>query len=563
MSRWKRKPNVSAQSKVLTCKATASGGALRCALEAGHAGAHATAPRGAKPTQHASWTTNAAGQVVVTTLARGKKQGEWIEDAPIETTTEGGTAGTLTISRPGEQPVEAEQHREAVRRRTSEIMSESCDACGGIGMHSTECSQKLPNIFCNGRSWPVHPAALIFPTPEPQYREIVESIRAEGQKHPIQLIDTPLTPVIDGCSRLRACAELGIEPRTEVIKVDDPIKHVIAVNLARRHLDESQRAMAAADLANIEHGTNQHTKTGGSAGPPPISQAQAAQLTGASERLTRAAARVKNLGVPEVAQAVRDRRIKVDAAVELAKLDAPKQREILEKVTQGKSEVRPGKVRALVRQEQKRELVRQINTGRVAPMPAGEFGVILVDYPWHYDNSDQHEGSRGHIGYPPMTMDEVLTHAHEAAKRAAKDCVIALWVTNAYMFEVGRVIGAYGATHRTMLTWPKPRMGIGSWGRGQTEHLVIASIGEPAHTLNEISTLLPAYALREHSRKPDEVAELLAKHCGGPFLELFAREPREGWSTWGAEADGAKALEQPKPKRSKILTDTDRRLRAS
>jgi N6-adenosine-specific RNA methylase IME4 len=53
--------------------------------------------------------------------------------------------------------------------------------------------------------------------------------------------------------------------------------------------------------------------------------------------------------------------------------------------------------------------------------------------------------------------------------------------------------------------------------------------------LNEVSTLLPAYALREHSRKPDEVAELLLKHCSGPHLELFGREPRAGWIVWGAE----------------------------
>ena len=76
------------------------------------------------------------------------------------------------------------------------------------------------------------------------------------------------------------------------------------------------------------------------------------------------------------------------------------------------------------------------------------------------------------------------------------------------------------------------------WRNSRTEHLVIASIGKPIHTLNDAKdgTLLRA-KIREHSRKPDEFAEMLSKHCSGPFLELFAREPREGWTTWGAETD--------------------------
>lgn len=423
-------------------------------------------------------------------------------------------------------------------------------------------------IRCAGRDWPVHPAALIFPTPEPQFREVVESIRSEGQKLAIQLLDAPGRPVIDGCSRLRACAELGITPRTEVVSVIDPIRHVISVNLARRHLTESQRAMAAADLATMQSGDNQHTRSVRSDGAPPaISQAQAAALTGASETLTRKAARVKNQAIPEVAQAVRDRKIKVDAAVELVKLEPAKQREMLERATSGSGEMRAGKVRALVRQEAKREIVAKINTGRVAPIPAGQFGVIYGDYPWLFDNSDQHAGSRGHMAYPGMTIEEILEHGRETAKRAAPSgCVVALWFVDAYLHELGRVLGAYGATMWRSIVWDKrtkngaPKIGMGTGTRGRHELLILARIGEPVHTLNDDprGTIIEA-AVREHSRKPDEFADLLAKHCAGPFLELFAREPREGWVTWGAEADGAKALDVAPAKKSKILTASDKR----
>lgn len=69
---------------------------------------------------------------------------------------------------------------------------------------------------------------------------------------------------------------------------------------------------------------------------------------------------------------------------------------------------------------------------------------------------------------------------------------------------------------------------------------VTAHIGSPVHTLNEVSTLLASYKPEhpgEHSSKPAEVAELLRKHCAGPFLELFGRGPRDGWTVWGAEVD--------------------------
>lgn len=42
---------------------------------------------------------------------------------------------------------------------------------------------------------------------------------------------------------------------------------------------------------------------------------------------------------------------------------------------------------------------------------------------------------------------------------------------------------------------------------------------------------------REHSRKPDEQYELIEDCSPGPFLELFARYPRDGWHVWGAESD--------------------------
>lgn len=382
----------------------------------------------------------------------------------------------------------------------------------------------------------VHPAADVFPMLEgEEYEALREDIRQNGVRvRPVLDADGLL---VDGRNRLRACDELGITPVFDRLPAGaDVVDFVISANLRRRHLNASQRAMFADAVANLRQGRQK--QTGGTAG---LTQQQAAQRFGVSERSVREARVVRESAAPEVVGAVEQGKLSVDAAAKLAKLPKDKQQAIYEREIKPKKDmVRGGKIKALTKQEEKRAVVRKINQGQVAPMPAGRFGVIYADYPWLYENSDQHDGSRGHMGYPPMTMDEILAHAREAAKRAAMDCIVALWVTNLYIPQIGRVLEAYGAEHRTVITWPKPRAGVGTWPRGQTEHLVIASVGSPVHTLNEISTLLPSWKPEhpgEHSSKPAEVAGLLAKHCGGPFLELFGRGPRDGWTVWGAEVD--------------------------
>jgi N6-adenosine-specific RNA methylase IME4 len=42
---------------------------------------------------------------------------------------------------------------------------------------------------------------------------------------------------------------------------------------------------------------------------------------------------------------------------------------------------------------------------------------------------------------------------------------------------------------------------------------------------------------REHSRKPDEQYQIIESCSSGPYIELFARGPREGWFVWGNQAE--------------------------
>jgi len=77
-------------------------------------------------------------------------------------------------------------------------------------------------------------------------------------------------------------------------------------------------------------------------------------------------------------------------------------------------------------------------------------------------------------------------------------------------------------------------MGVGNWLRGQTEHCILASRGNPLVTLTDQSTA-PIAPAREHSRKPDEFYLRVERLCPGSKLEMFARQKRTGWQAWGAE----------------------------
>src|SRR5216683_8344254 len=97
-----------------------------------------------------------------------------------------------------------------------------------------------------------HEAAGIFPMmDEADYQELKADIAANGLR---QKIVTYQGRVLDGRNRYRACIETGVEPRLWEYPGDDPVGYVVSLNLRRRHLNESQRALIAVELANSNRG---------------------------------------------------------------------------------------------------------------------------------------------------------------------------------------------------------------------------------------------------------------------------------------------------------------------
>ena len=173
-----------------------------------------------------------------------------------------------------------------------------------------------------------------------------------------------------------------------------------------------------------------------------------------------------------------------------------------------------------------------------------KYGTILIDPPWDYNQKlASHDTTRGGAikHYSLMTFEELKELP--ISPLAEKDCMLWLWVTNSFIQEGFELIKHWGFEYKTMLTWGKTQFGIGYWLRGQTEHCLLAVRGKPRLLFkgkngacgNNYSTLLIAKR-REHSRKPDEMYNIIENISPEPRIELFARQRRQGWDVWGNEA---------------------------
>lgn len=173
---------------------------------------------------------------------------------------------------------------------------------------------------------PYHDVANLFPLMTgTEFADLKADIAAYGQREPIWL--HPDGRIVDGRNRHRACVELGISPRFQTWHGDGSlVAFVVSLNLHRRHLTESQRAMIAAKLANLEVG---NPNFGNSANMQNrVSQSQAADLLQVSPRSVANARTVYTDGAPELVAAVERGDVAVSAAAEVAALPEEWQRVI-------------------------------------------------------------------------------------------------------------------------------------------------------------------------------------------------------------------------------------------
>lgn len=384
-----------------------------------------------------------------------------------------------------------------------------------------------------------HALANIFPMlPEAELQELTADIQAHGQREPIVLHEGK---ILDGRNRYRACRLAGVEPQTTDYYGDDPASYVISLNLHRRHLTESQRAMVAAKLSNIQNGGDRVSEQSANL-QSGTSRAQAAEMLNVSERTVNSAKKIEQQGAPELVEKVEQGAVSVSAAADVAQLPKEEQKEV---VARGEKEIlaRAKEIRAEKAKAKKAERVAEVErqvqeiATSTPSAPSGLFHVISIDPPWPYDEGKSAEtydpdGRRASNPYPEMSLAQIKA----LDIPAADDCVLWLWTTHKFMRHSFDLLDEWGFEDKAILTWAKDRMGLGRWLRSQSEFCVMAVKGSPTTTLTNQTTVLHG-PLREHSRKPEEFYELVESLCPGRKLDFFSREPREGWEQFGNDLE--------------------------
>lgn len=341
-----------------------------------------------------------------------------------------------------------------------------------------------------------HPAAGLFPMMSAtEYSGLLEDIRQNGLREPI-VVDSKTKTILDGRNRYRACRESATVPEFQWYDGDDPTGYVVSLNLHRRHLNESQRAMIAARLATLRNGQRPSSIDEGA-----ITQGKAAQLLNVSKPSVERARVVLSEGTPELIAAV-------DAGVVA--------------------------VSAAVRELQRTETAKM---AKVANPATGRYRCIVLDPPWEgADSGDENPIGRGDPAYATMRLPEIAALPLPDLMEP-DDCHVYLWVTNRILPLAFSLLEPWGLRYITTLTWCKPSIGVGRYYRNNTEHALFCMTGTRVLARADVGTWFEAKRQGRHSTKPSEFYSMVEDCSPGPRLEMFARAPRDGWTVWGGEVD--------------------------
>ena len=370
-----------------------------------------------------------------------------------------------------------------------------------------------------------------------EYEGLVADIRRYGLREPISVLDGR---VLDGRNRYRACQEAGVKPRFQELNGEDsPLGFVLSMNLHRRHLNESQRALVGAKLKPFFEEEARQRKLSGKRADLSAnlhqgrSSESAANLVNVSPRSIATATAVLKAGASEHVGLVDKGELPVHTAGFLAKLRKTEQEEI---ISEGRQAVAFAAKR-IERQLKEKRGEENLNRFYKKVQPLRELGrhpIILADPPWPYEHSESYSRDP-QSRYPAMSLTEIGNL--EVPDICTDDAILFLWSPIPKVMEAGEVVKAWGFDYRTGFVWDKKSIGMGRYLRQQHELLLIARRGNPPVPLPKNRHSSGIYAPRKaHSEKPEEFYRIIERmYPGLPKIELFARKPREGWDCWGNE----------------------------
>lgn len=371
-----------------------------------------------------------------------------------------------------------------------------------------------------------HPLANIFPLIEGQdFLALVEDVRVNGLREAVITFEGQ---ILDGRNRYRACHAAQVDCRFEPYSGADALAFVVSKNLRRRHMDVSQRAMAAARLGRLGWGGDRSKPSNEG-----LSASQRAELMKVGKATVERAQAVIDKGVPELVEAVEKGRVAVHIAEQALFLAEEDQRRAVARLDEGKKNAVTTAIKAVKRAQREKALAASIRE-----LPNKKYGAILADPEWEFEVWGEESGRLKDASnhYPTSRTDDIC--ARPVQNIAADDCVLFLWATAPKFLDALCVVEAWGFAYVTQAIWVKDRVGTGYWVRNKHEILIIAKRGNPPKPADgtQFNSAIDG-PVRDHSVKPEWQYEMIERYFPNvPKIELNARRARDGWDSWGLEA---------------------------
>lgn len=357
-----------------------------------------------------------------------------------------------------------------------------------------------------------HELADLFPLMEKEeLEELAQDIKKNGLLEEIILYDKK---ILDGRNRYLACQIAKVEPRFRIFSNKiDPLDYIISMNLERRHLTKDQIAIITVEkiLPLIEEKARKRQLEGKKIEEDLMHDIIPKVKKGKSRKI--AAGKMK-VGENKIQKAKK--------ITEVAKND-PKIKEKLNEIKKGRARI--DNVYQQIKKNEKPKIIPKL--------PKEKYNIIYADPPWQYNFTESPTRSI-EKEYPTMELSEIK----KLKIPSADNSILFLWCPAPKLYPEGmEVIKAWGFIYKTCMVWVKDRIGMGYYARNRHELLLVATKGSPGvpEPSNRPDSVIEA-PRTEHSKKPEIMYELIEQmYPHGKYLELFARNKRGNWKSWGNE----------------------------
>lgn len=169
-----------------------------------------------------------------------------------------------------------------------------------------------------------------------------------------------------------------------------------------------------------------------------------------------------------------------------------------------------------------------------------KFQTAIIDPPWPYERASKSRKMKGYVSQEGNAQYSTLTIEELAALPIGRvvENYVFLWAVSPFLKEGISLLENWGFRYVTSMCWFKNTgLGVGYWFRGSHE-LVLVAKREGVKSVRTGEQSIFQTPRGRHSAKPPRVHEIVERHFPGPYLEIFGRAVRDGWTVVGNEAPG-------------------------